>query len=62
MTTKTTPIDPRTTRRTITLDHFEKNSALWAQYRVLAYTQSGVLLEKKPEFCQRRGQNELQTG
>jgi hypothetical protein len=51
-------IDPRTTRRTLTKAAYDRNSALYATYRVIGhqtdpYTQevSHVVLEKKPEFC-----------
>jgi hypothetical protein len=51
-------IDPRTTRRTMTKVAYDRNSALYAIYRVIGhqtdpYTQevSHVILEKKTEFC-----------
>lgn len=51
-------IDPRTTRKHVRYEVYQRNAALYAQYRVLAqetdaYTgkPSAVLLEKKPEHC-----------
>lgn len=55
---KTTPIDPRTTRRLVTYERYQMNGALYAQYRVIGSVFDPVLqkqthlrLEKKPEFC-----------
>lgn len=51
-------IDPRTTRRTVAGPDYERNSALWSQYRVInrhvdptTERLLTVVLEKKPEFC-----------
>lgn len=55
---KTKTIDPKTTRRTVDAQHYAKNSALYATYRVLATEVDPtterpvrVVLERKPEFC-----------
>lgn len=56
------PIDPRTTRRRVSYTEYMRNTALYAQYRIVGSEGVGpdlehprdVVLEKKPEFCQRR--------
>jgi hypothetical protein len=52
-------IDPKTTRRTVTMDRYKRNAALYATYEVVQYlgTQGephSVLLQKKPEHCRRK--------
>lgn len=54
------PIDPRTTRRSVSADKYERNSALYSTYEVVnrthgtSRTEPGVVvIQKKPEFCKR---------
>lgn len=51
-------IDPKTTRRRITMKEWTKNSALYATYKLIGNEQSpqGMMcvIEKKPEFLQPR--------
>ncbi len=51
------PIDPRTTRRTVPLNEWERNRALYATFTLAGYTEHAgkteVVLQKKPEFCAR---------
>jgi hypothetical protein len=51
-------IDPRTTRRTVAGPAYERNPALYGQYRVINSFRNPatgqleqVVLEKKPELC-----------
>lgn len=56
------PIDPRTTRRRVPFAEYQRNTALYAQYRILGTegigydlaTPRDVVIQKKDEFCVRR--------
>ena len=54
---KSAPIDPRSTRRTIPLKEWERNRALYATYALQGYCDHAgkveVVVQKKPEFCTR---------
>lgn len=60
---KNSPIDPRTTRRTVPYDKWERNTALYSTYEVLQVERdlalnrpSCVVLQRKPEFCRQGAQ------
>ena len=46
-------IDPKTTRRTVSAEKYQRNSALFATYEVLQRDRDSVVLQRKAEFCVR---------
>lgn len=52
------PIDPRTTRRRVACEEWFQNSAHYATYQIIGRDTNVncFILEKKPEFCKRKGE------
>lgn len=53
------PIDPRTTRRTVAIAAWRKNSALYSTYEVVNFDDQNITLQKKLQFCVRNSEKEV---